>query len=423
MTEFGRVLLIVGLVAFNAFLVVGEYATVTARRGVLRPRAEAGRRGAAAALRLMDDPVGVISTVQVGITAVGILAGAVGEPVVRDLLGGGIPRWAGFLVAFALVTYLMVVLGELVPKALTLERAESLAPLVAPTLELVGRALRPVVWALRGSALLVLRPFGVRRLAAGETIRSADELRALVDEAERSGVIPSAQEEMLYRVFDFPGHEARDVMVPAADVAWLDAATSPEAALEVVADTAHARFPVAEGTLDSLVGVVHVRELLAAARGGHPESIGPLAREVPIVPETKDLGALLRELREGREELAVVVGEYGATVGIVTLHDVVEEIVGEIADEYEFPDSRMRRIDERTILAAGSMTIDDFNEAVGTTLPEDDPHTLAGLVFAALGRAPAAGDVVTVAGARMRVERMEGLRIARIRITLEAESA
>src|SRR3712207_1620156 len=176
--------------------------------------ADAGSSGARAALRLMDDPVRVISTVQVGITAIGILTGAVGEPLVRDLLGDWIPGWLSFTAAFAIVTYLSVVLGELVPKALTLDRAETLALLIARPIAAFAAVLRPVVWLLERSGAVLLRPFGVREVVAGEGIRSPEELRALVDEAEGAGVIPRAQEEMLYNVFDFAGHEVADVMVP-----------------------------------------------------------------------------------------------------------------------------------------------------------------------------------------------------------------
>ena len=218
-----RILAVLGLVAGNAFFVVAEYAVVAARRGPIAALAEQGRAQARVALRLMDDPVRVISTVQVGITAVGILTGAIGEPLVRDVLGDGLPPWAGFALAFAIVTYLSVVFGELVPKALTLDRAERLAVLVAPAVDLLARLLRPAVWLLQGSAEAVLRPVGIRDVVAGETIRSPEELRGLVDEAEAAGVIPRAQEEMLHNVFEFAGREARDVMVPAADVCWLDA--------------------------------------------------------------------------------------------------------------------------------------------------------------------------------------------------------
>ena len=239
-----RILALAALIGANAFFVIGEYSIVTARRGALRAR---GGKGAESALRLMEDPVRVISTVQVGITAIGILTGAVGEPVVRDLIGDWLPSWASFMIAFGVVTYLSVVFGELVPKALTLERAEALAALVARPVEWMARVLRPVVWLLQGTASLLLRPFGITEVMAGEAIRSADELRALVDEAEGSGVIPRAQEELLHNVFDFASREVRDVMVPSPDVTWLEASLTAEDALSVVAETSHARYPVGDG--------------------------------------------------------------------------------------------------------------------------------------------------------------------------------
>src|SRR5690349_10231671 len=169
-------LALLALIAGNAFFVIGEYSIVTARRGALRAR---GGRGAEAALRLMEDPVRVISTVQVGITAIGVLSGIVGETAIRNVLGDGVPSWLAFLIAFALVTYLSVVLGELVPKALTLEKAELLASLVSRPVELLAKVLRPVVWVLQGSAGVLLRPFGITEVMAGEAVQSADELRAL----------------------------------------------------------------------------------------------------------------------------------------------------------------------------------------------------------------------------------------------------
>ncbi len=420
MSDLLRVLAVLLLVAANAFFVIGEYSVVTARRGAVAALAESGTRGARAALRLMDDPVRVISTVQVGITAVGILTGAVGEPVVRDLLGGGIPSWLAFVIAFGSVTYLSVVFGELVPKALTLDRAERLAALVAPPVEMIARVLSPMVWVLELSASALLRPLGVREVRAGEGVRSAAELQALVDEAEVSGVIPRAQEELLHNVFDFAGREAGDVMVPAPDVAWLDVDLLPEPALEEVAAKPFSRYPVGRGSLDHLVGVVHVRDLVAAARSTPGTPVGELAEPVPVVPATKDLGALLRELREQRRHLAIVADEYGGTAGIVTLEDILEEIVGEIEDEYDLPDDTLERIDDTTVRVSGSMTIDDFNETVGTELPQDDARTLAGLVFNALGRRPRTGDEVEIDGVRLRVEETDAARITRLRVELPA---
>ena len=420
MSEVLRVLAVFALVAGNAFFVIGEYAVVTARRAALAPRAEAGSDGARAALRLMDDPVRVISTVQVGITAIGILLGALAEPTVRDIVGGDLPGLATFAIAFAVVTYLSVVLGELVPKALTLERAEALATLIARPIELVSVVLWPAAWILQTSAGYLLRPFGIREVVAGESVRTPAELRALVDEAEGSGVIPRAQEELLHNVFDFVDREAGDVMVPALDVDWLDAGLTAEAALDRVLEAPHERYPVGSGSLDRLDGVVHVRDLVAASRQSSTKTLGELARPVFGIPENKDLGSLLRELRERREQLAAVLDEYGAVAGIVTLEDILEELVGDIADEFDLPDARATWVDERTLLVAGSMTIDDFNETVGTRLPEHDARTLAGLVLVALGRRPDPGDAAAIDGVEIRVEALDGLRITDLRITLRS---
>src|SRR5215218_957696 len=418
MSELFGVLAVLVLVAGNAFFVIAEYAVVTARRGALARRAEAGSAGAQAALRLMDDPVRVISTVQLGITAIGILLGALAEPTVRNILGEGLPSWATFVIAFTLVTYLSVVFGELVPKALTLDRAERLAVVVARPIELISVALWPVVWVLQRSAGALLRPFGIREVVAGETIRTPGELRALVDEAEGAGVIPRAQEELLHNVFDFADREARDIMVPALDVDWLDASLTVEAALDRVLEAPHERYPVGAGSLDELDGVVHVRDLIAGSRRDPGPTVGTLARSVLGVPETKDLGALLRELRERKEQLAVVLDEYGAVAGVVSVEDILEELVGEIEDEFDLPDARISRLDERTVIAAGSLSVDDFNEMVGARLPQDGAHTLAGLVLDALGRRPDPGDTVTVAGVEIRVESVDGLRVTGVHVTL-----
>jgi putative hemolysin len=220
-------------------------------------------------------------------------------------------------------------------------------------------------------------------------------------------------------VFEFADREVRDIMVPALDVAWLDAGLDVDAALDRVAAAPHGRYPVGRGSLDDLAGVAHLYDLLAAARGDREAAtVADLARPPLIVPESKDLGALLRELRERHEQLAVVVDEYGGVAGIVTLHDVLEEIVGEIQDEYDLPDATLTWVDDRTVEAAGSMSIDDFNETVGTDLPRETSRTLAGLVFDTLGRRPHPGDGVTVDGVRIRVEAVEGLRITRLRVEL-----
>ena len=424
MSDFLRILAVLALVGLNAFFVIAEYSVVTARRAALQPRADAGSKRAVAALRLMDDPVAVISTVQVGISGVAILSGAIGEPLINDLLGDGVPNWLGFLIAFVVLTYLNVLLGELVPKAIVLERAETLAVAVAGFVTVMLRVLKPVAWLLESSAAQILRPFGISEVRAGEGIRSADELRALVDEAEGAGHIVAAQEELIYNVFDFTAQEAGDVMVAAPDVDWLEASLSLQEALDKMVESRHRRLPVGDESLDRVVGVVTVFDVLHAVHEGEPATVGELAREVLMVPESKDLGALLREMRERREQLAIVVSEYGTTQGIVTLEDIVEEIVGEIEEDYELPDAALERVDDRTVLVNGSMSIDDFNETTGAALPEDKgSRTLAGLVFSELGRLPEEGEEVSLDGVTIAVEEVDGQRIAKLRVALPESPA
>ncbi len=418
MSDALRILAVFALVAGNAYFVIGEYSIITARRVALTGRSGAGAR---AALRLMDDPVRVISTTQVGITGIAILTGAVGEPVVRDLLGDGIPTWLSFVIAVAVVTYLSVVVGELVPKALTLQRAETLAALIAPSIELLERLLKPIVWVLERSAGLLLRPFGIREVTAGAGIRSAEELRALVDEAEGSGVIGRAQEQLLHNVFDFGTREARDIMVPALDVEWIDADTLPRDAVTRFIEAPHRRYPVGRGDLDHLVGEVHTRDVVAGGRERPDVPVGELARPAFVVPETKHLGPLLRELREARRRMAVVVDEYGAVAGIVTLEDVLEEIVGDLDDEFDRPEVTIERHDDHHVTVAGSLNLDEVDEALGTSLPRRGPRTLGGLAFDALGRRPELGAEADVDGVRMRVEGLDGHRITKVHLTLPEE--
>ncbi len=419
MTALG-ILGVLALVLANAFFVIAEYALVTAPRTSVKQLADGGSRGARVALTLMDDPVRFISTVQVGITALGIALGALGEPVFRELFDPVVAAWASFVLAFAIVTYVTVVLGELVPKALALHRAAPIAAFVARPIALLQRISFPVVWIFQRSAQLLLRPLGVQPAPAGATVHTVDELRGIVAEAEDSGLIEEAEEEMLYRIFDFAGQEVADIMVPWSEVISLDASLSVRDAVALALEAPHSRFPVIRGSIDDVAGVVALRDLTTALHAGEDHTIEPLARELLVVPETKDVGSLLQELRKGGAQMALVVGEYGRTMGIVTLNDLVEEIVGEIEEEYGLPDESVQELPDQRLRVSGTFTSDDFNETFHTALPTDGQRTLGGLVFAELGRAPRRGDVVTVAGVELTVEQTEGPRIDKLLVRLPA---
>jgi putative hemolysin len=419
-----RIVIIVVLVLANAIFVAAEYALVTARRSRLEERAERGQRGAKTALRLMDDPVRFISTVQVGITVSAILLGAIGEPLLSDFMEPPISTTVAFLISFAILTYLSVVLGELVPKAVALQMAERLAIALAIPLDWLARITHPLVWLLDKSANVVLRVLRVKPAPAGMIAYTREDIRHSVAAAEDVGELQEAEEEMLYKVFDFASKEVAEVMVPRPDVVAISVDMPPEEALATVVDSPFTRYPVFQNSLDEIIGILHVRDLFAAMHdlGIASVRLDSIARPAYVVPETKDLAALLADFRREKQHMAIVVDEYGSVDGIVTLEDVLEEIVGEIEDEFDLPDTSVERVDENRVRIDGSYTIDDFNETFGTSLEQDGYHTMAGLVFGMLGRAAEVQDSVQVNGVRLTVLEVEGSRILRLEIELGVEA-
>ena len=416
MSDLLRIVVVFALVLGNAIFVAAEYALVTARRSRLE---QANSLPARRALRLMDEPVRFISTVQVGITVCGIALGAVGEPLVSEFFDGWVSYAIAFSLSFLILTYLTVVIGELVPKAVALQKAEPLATALALPLELLARISSPLVWLLQSSANAVSRLFGVRPAPAGVHGYTREDILHTVAEAEDTGVIEEAEEEMLYKIFDFADKEVHEVMVPRPEVVALSVDLPATECLKAAIDSPYTRYPVYRGSFDEIVGILHVRNLFAAMTNGGLENVRveSLVRPAHIVPETKDLGALLTEFRRTNQHMAIVVDEYGAMQGIVTLEDLLEEIVGEIEDEYDLPDESIERVDEGTIRIHGTFPIDDFNDQFARELPAEDFHTIAGFVFGQLGHAPEPGEEVLHDGLRFRVLEVEGSRIDRLEVS------
>jgi putative hemolysin len=418
MSNILRAFLVLFLVLGNAFFVAAEYALVTARRSRLDEIARLGSRRAKIALRIMDSPVRFIGTVQLGITAFSIALGAIGEPLVEHFLDPVLATTVSFILAFTIVTYLHVTLGELVPKAIALTKNESTALWVALPIEAVFLATYPIVWFLQESANRFTNLFGIEPAAAGVVAHNEQEIRMIVAAAEDTGVIATTEEEMLYKVFDFADKEVHEVMVPRPEVVAISISLPTEEALAALLESPYTRYPVYRESLDEIAGILHVRDLFSALhdRGMAQVEIEQLLRPVYIVPETKDLAALLAEFRKQNQHMAVVVDEYGAMQGIVTLEDLLEEIVGEIEDEFDLPDESVERIDDTHIRIDGTFPIDDFNEQFGTEIEVEDYHTMAGMVFGEIGRAPEVGDEVTTDGLVLRVVEIEGSRIQRLEV-------
>ena len=418
MTFFLQLLAVLLLVLGNAFFVAAEYALVTARRAHLMELAHRGVRRARIALRIMDSPVRFIGTVQLGITAFSIALGAVGEPIVERWIDGPLSHGVSFLLAFALVTYMHVTLGELVPKAIALTKNESTALWVALPVEAVFLISYPVVWFLQASANAFTRLFGIEPAPAGIVAHTEEDIRLIVAQAGESGVVEEMEQELLYKVFDFADKEVHEVMVPRPQIVAISVDLPPEECLAAVIDSPYTRYPAYRGSLDEIVGILHVRDLFSAlyAKGIEGVVMEELLRPPVLVPETKDLAALLAEFRQTKQHMAIVVDEYGAMQGIVTLEDLLEEIVGDIADEYDLPDESIEQIDERRIRVHGTFPIDDFNEQFDVEMPQDDYHTLGGFVFGELGRAPEQGAEVVWNGLQFRVVEVDGARIERLEV-------
>jgi magnesium and cobalt exporter, CNNM family len=409
------------LILLNAFFVAAEYGLVTARRTRIVELQHQGNRRARDVLRITSDPPRFIAAMQLGVTLTSLGIGALGEVALSRLFDKAISTLLAVIFAYLILTFLHVVIGELVPKGIALGHSEGTALFVSAPVRFFFIVMRPVVWFLEGATEIVLKWLGLKPPGADDDVLSEAELRMLVSQSTQGGEIEQQEQEMLYKVFDFADKEAKDVMVPRPEVVALSIDLPPEECLEAVMDSPFTRYPVYRETLDNVVGILHVRDLFRALRdrGMHEVKVEDIIRPAHIVPETKDLAALLAEFRRANQHMAIVVDEYGDMEGIVTLEDLLEEIVGDIEDEFDLPDESIEQIDEDTVIIDGTFPIDDFNERFKTEMPDEDYHTMAGFVFGLLGRQPEAGDTINHDGMRFDVLEIEGSRILKIAVTFE----
>jgi CBS domain containing-hemolysin-like protein len=421
MNLFLELLAVAALILLNAFFVAAEYGLVTSRRTRIVELEHEGNRRAKTVLRVVSDPPRFIAAMQLGVTLTSLAIGALGEHALTRALDPAIATALAVALAYLLLTFFHVVIGELVPKGVALGHSETTALAVAAPVRAFFAVFRPLIWVLQRSTELVLRLLGLDPPGAETAVHSEAELKMLLNVSTEAGEIEQGEQEMLYKVFDFADKEAADVMVPRPEVVALSVDLPPEECLQAVMDSPYTRYPVYRGSLDDIAGILHVRDLFQALvdRGMAAVEVEQLVRPAYVVPETKDLAALLTEFRRTNQHMAIVVDEYGGMEGIVTLEDLLEEIVGEIEDEFDLPDESVEQVDEDTIRIDGTFPIDDFNEQFRTELPAEDYHTVAGFVFGQLGRAAQAGDEVSHDGMVFRVEEVEGQRIDKLAVTFE----
>jgi putative hemolysin len=414
------VVVVLVIVLVGGFFSGAEMALVSLREGQVRSLAQRGKRGQRAA-RLASDPNRFLSTVQIGVTVATLLSGAYGaatlatamrSALIRHHVSTGLASVVSLITVTVVISFFSLVLQELAPKRLALQRPESVALVAAPILDRISSLARPLVWLLSKSTNLVVRLLGGDP-SAGREAMTAEELHDLVAGHQ---ALSADERRIVADVFDAGKRQLREVLLPRTEVEFIAADTPLARAAEIAAQASHSRFPVYQESYDDVIGFVHLRDLLNPGLAGKELLVGEVCRPVERLPISKRVLPALSEMRRDRAHLAIVVDEYGGTAGIVTLEDLVEELVGDIRDEYDTEEGSPRRLHGGQVEVDGLLNLDEFAEQTGVELPEGPYETVAGYVLSALGRLPSVGDTVEVAGRRLTVTEMDARRIARVRV-------
>jgi putative hemolysin len=417
--EIGVVLL---LIIIEGVFVSAEIALVSLREGQVHALADSGRRGAAVA-KLVSDPNRFLAAVQIGVTSTALLSSAYGAVTLSDdaknalidHLGwsSGLAGAAGIIGVTLIISFVTLVLGELAPKRLGLQRSEGAALLFAPSLNRLASGFRPVIWLLSKSTNVMVRVLGGDPSAGREPI-TEDELRGLVAAHES---LSKDERRLIDDVFAAGERSIGEVMVPRTEVTFLEATMTITKAIKECSDSPHSRYPVIGRGQDDVIGFVHIRDLVLGDRTDRNRTVGSVAREVKALPGSKRVLLALSEMRREGHHLAIVVDEYGGTDGIVTLEDLIEEVIGDIRDEYDAQGPESQRLTGGVVEVDGKLNLDEIDEIAGLELPEGPYATVAGYVMAVLGHLPVVGDEVEHEGFRLRVTEVDGRRAARVRIT------
>jgi CBS domain containing-hemolysin-like protein len=418
--------ILLGLIIANAFF-VAAFGLVGARKTRLEEIARGGDRSAALARRMIDSLDRYISATQLGITLCGLALGWIGEPALAGLIEAGLSgllppevlgvsqETIGTVIAFALITYAVIIAGELLPKAIALLNPEGVARWVAGPLMVFAWAAAAPIYVLNRSAARLMKLLRIRTPSHAERLHSPDEIRMLVEQSEEGGRLTVEDARLLEGVFEFSEKNAEDVMTPRTEMVAFDADDTVEAAADVVARAGRSRYPVYQESLDEIVGVMHAKDLLAALRHNPGSAVRTIMRPPLFVPGTREVEDVLADMKRLKVHLAVVLDEYGGTAGLVTMEDLLEEIVGPIYDEHDAPTAAPKEA-TGTHLLDGSMTIGEFNEAHDTALDDTHYTTLGGFLFGQIGRLPKPGDRVTVNGKTFEIAEMEGRRVKSVRL-------
>ncbi len=418
-----EVILLLGLIILNGFLAMARSALVNVRKPRLRQLIEEGVGPARTAERLAEDASRLLATTQLGMMLTSFFAGAVVATISAPPLAAAWQPWLGaasypvaFVVVVVVAAMVMLILGELVPETLAVRHSERLALWLARPLAVIAALAMPVVHLMVWISNAISRLFGAGT-EGGMPFVTEEEIKTLVDAGEEEGVIQEEEKEMIYSIFELGDTLAREVMVPRIDVVALDVNTPMMEALETIMGAGHSRIPVYEETIDNVLGVLYAKDLLPYLRDSRTDvPLRKALREAYFIPETKKASDLLPDLQQRRVHMAIVVDEYGGMAGLVTIEDLVEEIVGEIQDEYDTEEPFVEFVDEHEYVFDARVDLDDLNRLMSVSLPTEDSDTLGGFIYTELGKVPVVGDQVVFAGLSFRVESVTGRRINKVRV-------
>jgi CBS domain containing-hemolysin-like protein len=427
-----RLIAIAVLLLLNGFFVASEFALVRSRRTRLESMARTGDWKARLALRASGNLARVYSASQLGVTLASLALGALAE----SSLGGWMADWLstlpmtielsvrvglGAAIALAIVTFFHVVFGELAPRGAALSHPESVARWLTPPLLGFAWIATPFTSLLNRSSQVVLRLFGQKAANPEENVHSAEELRMLVEQSQEVGVLQSQDADMLEGVFEFSEKNAREVMTPRTEIDALDVEATLDDTLGLVEESGRSRYPVYEETIDNIIGLVLAKDLIPILRSPPPDfTLRSIMRPVHVVPGSREVEEVLSDFKRLKVHMAIVLDEFGGTAGLVTMEDLLEEIVGEILDEYDEPPEHLERESPDLVIVPGSTNIGELNERFGLSVPDDDYTTIGGYIFGALGRLAVVGDRITAGGAVFTVREMDGRRIDSLAVDLHA---
>ncbi|WP_279388267.1 hemolysin family protein [Tumebacillus sp. BK434] len=417
--------LVVFLVFLNGFFVAAEFAMVKIRESRIQQLVMEGNKRALVAQKLVSNLDAYLSACQLGITLASLGLGWIGEPAIAHLIEGplsqiGVPAIAihtvAFIIAFAIITFLHIVLGELAPKSIAIQKSEGTVLNIATPLIWFHKIMYPFIWVLNGTANWLLKLIGLEPASEAEAAHTEDEIRILVSQSHRSGLIDQTEKVLFENVFDFASRIARDIMVPRIDIVAVSVDDTLEEILAKVEEEQLTRYPVIDGDKDNIIGFLNLKDLFIKFKRGEQFELRRMLRKVTFISESTEISSVMKQMQKNRSQLAIVVDEYGGTAGMITMEDIIEELVGEIQDEYDNEQPPIVYLPEQGYSVEGRLILEEVQDLLGTKIEHEEVDTLSGLIYTLLGKEPKVGDTVQYEGFEFKIEKMESHRIVRVKI-------